>query len=480
MYHKRTHKFGIQVPKTWDEAVKLDDKNGNTLWQDAIRKEMNNVRIVFKVLNGEEAIPPTYKEIRCHMIFDMKMEDFRRKAWFVAGGHTTDAPHVVTYASFASRESVRISLTLAALNDLDFMMGDIENAYLAAPITEKVCTVLDPEFGDDAGKQALIVRALYGLNSAGAAFSNHLASCMDHLGWKPCLSDRDLWMKEETHPDDGVKYWAYILIYVDDILYVHHDPGTSLAHIDKYFKMKPGSIMEPTFYLGAKLKKTVMPTGVVDWGMRSSKYVQAAVQNVQEYLKENGDRKLKKKASAPFEETYRAAIDESPVLGPEVANYFQSQIGILRWWVELGWIDIITEVSMLSTFLCMPREVHLDAVYHLFAYLSLHHNARVVFDPTYPDVDMRALIKTDWKPMYGDVKEAIPPNAPVTRGKAIILRLFVDSDHAGEHFTRRSRTGFVIYLNMAPIVWFSKRQPTVESSVFGAEFVAMKNGIETT
>jgi hypothetical protein len=61
MYHKRTHKFGIQVPKTWDEAVKLDEVNGNTLWQDASRKEMNNVRIAFKVLNGEEAIPPTYQ-----------------------------------------------------------------------------------------------------------------------------------------------------------------------------------------------------------------------------------------------------------------------------------------------------------------------------------------------------------------------------------------------------------------------------------
>jgi hypothetical protein len=93
---------------------------------------------------------------------------------------------------------------------------------------------------------------------------------------------------------------------------------------------------------------------------------------------------------------------------------------------------------------------------------------------------MSAFIKTDWKPMYGDIKEAIPPNAPVTRGKAIYLRLFVDSDHAGEHFTRRSRTGVVIYLNMAPIVWFSKRQPTVESSKFGAEFVALNNGIETT
>jgi hypothetical protein len=51
---------------------------------------------------------------------------------------------------------------------------------------------------------------------------------------------------------------------------------------------------------------------------------------MQEYLKENGDRKLKKKASAPFEATYRAEIDESPVLGPKMANYFQSQIGILR------------------------------------------------------------------------------------------------------------------------------------------------------
>jgi hypothetical protein len=291
------------------------------------------------------------------------------------------------------------------------------------------------------------------------------------LGWKPCLADRDLWMKEETRPDDGVKYWAYILIYVDDILCVNHEPGTSLDHIDKYFKMKPGSIMEPTFNLGAKIKKTVMSNGVVDWGMSSSKYVQAAVQNVQEYLKENGDRKLKKNTSDPFEATYRAEIDESPVLGPEMANYFQSQIGILRWCVELGRIDIITEVSILSTFLCMPREGHLDAVYHLFAYPSLYHNARVVFDPTYPDVDMRAFIKTDWKPMYGDFKEAIPPNTPVTRGKSIGLRLFVDSDHTVEHFTRRSRIGFLIYLNMAPIVWFSKRQPTVESSVFGADFL---------
>jgi hypothetical protein len=319
---------------------------------------------------------------------------------------------------------------LAALNDLDDMMGDIENACLTVPLTDKVWTVLVPEFGENSGKRALILSALYGLKSAGAAFGSQLASCMDQLGWKPCLADRYLWMKEETHPDEGVKYWAYILIYVDDILCVHHDPGTSLAQIDKYFKMKPGSIMELTFYLGANLKKTVMSNGVVDWVVSSSKYFQAWVKNVQEYLKKNWDRKMMKKAYVPFEATYRAGIDESPVLGPEMANYFQSQIEILCLCVELGRIDIITEVSMLSTCLSLPREVHLDAVYHLFAYLSLHHKEMVVFDLTYPNIDMRAFIKTDGKPMYGEIKEAILSNAPITRGKVTDLRLFVYSDHA--------------------------------------------------
>jgi hypothetical protein len=73
----------------------------------------------------------------------------------------------------------------------------------------------------------------------------------------------------------------------------------------------------------------------------------------------------------------------------------------------------------------------------------------------------------------------ISSDAPVPHEKEVDLRLFVDSDHDGEKFTRASSNGFVIYLSMAPIVWFSKRQPTAESSVFGAEFVAMKNGIET-
>jgi hypothetical protein len=96
---------------------------------------------------------------------------------------------------------------------------------------------------------------------------------MKHLGWHPCRTDRDLWMKAETIPDSGVLYWAYILIYVDDILCVYNDPGSPLENLDEYFKMKEGSIQVSTLYVGAKLKKTVLRNGVVAWDMSSRKYV---------------------------------------------------------------------------------------------------------------------------------------------------------------------------------------------------------------
>ncbi len=104
------------------------------------------------------------------MIFDMKMEDFRQEARLVAGGHQTKAPATITYASVVSCETLHLDLTIVSLNDLEVKVGDVLNAYITAPVKEKMWTVLGSEFGHDAGKRAIIVRALYGLKSAGAAF----------------------------------------------------------------------------------------------------------------------------------------------------------------------------------------------------------------------------------------------------------------------------------------------------------------------
>jgi hypothetical protein len=83
--------------------------------------------------------------------------------------------------------------------------------------------------------------------------------------------------------------------------------------------------------------------------------------------------------------------------------------------------------------------------------------------------------------LWGDVKVAFPSNAPSPSGKDVDLMMFVDSDHAGEkrRTRRRSRTGFIIYRTLATITWYSKKQATIITSVFGAEFVAVKPGMET-
>jgi hypothetical protein len=478
-YWKRTHKFGIRIPHSVEEALRIDKENGDSLWQDAIQKEMTNVMVAFKFLGKGVEPPPGYQKIKCHMIFDVKLDGFKRKAREVADGHLTDPPATLTYASVVSRDTVRIALTMAALHDIEVKTADIQNAYLTAPCTEKVAVVCGPEFGIRQGETALVVRALYGLKSSGAAFRNHLASCMKHLGYKQCPADADLWMKPMVRPEDGFKYYAYVLLYVDDALVIHHDGMAALREIDYYFRMKPESMGNPDLYLGCKLRKFTMPNGVEAWVNSPSKYIQEAVKNVEEHIQKRYNATLPKKVTSPCPRDYRPELDISPVLDAEDSSYYQSQIGVLRWMVELGRVDIITEVSLLASQLAMPREGHLDAVFNIFGYLKIHHNYMLAFDPTYPEIDGRFNDGTDWKSFYGDVKEPMPPNMPEPRGKELIVRLFVDSDHAGDKLIRRSRTGFIVYLNMAPIIWYSKRQGTIESSVFGAEFVAMKVGIET-
>ena len=122
-------------------------------------------------------------------------ENFRRKARLVADGHKTDPPASVTYSTVVSRDSVRICLMLAALNDLDVKCADVENAYLNAPCREKYWTVAGPEFGIDEGKIFIICRALYGLKSSGAAYRSHLAKSLDEIGFKSSIADPDVWLR---------------------------------------------------------------------------------------------------------------------------------------------------------------------------------------------------------------------------------------------------------------------------------------------
>ena len=91
-------------------------------------------------------------------------------------------------------------------------MSDVQNAYLTAPCAEVFHTTLGAEFGEDAGKTAIIVQALCSLASAGASFRNHLADCMQHLGYTSCLTDPDLWYRPMVRPEDNYNYYSYVLL----------------------------------------------------------------------------------------------------------------------------------------------------------------------------------------------------------------------------------------------------------------------------
>jgi hypothetical protein len=250
--------------------------------------------------------------------------------------------------------------------------------------------------------------------------------------------------------------------------------------IGKYFELKEESAGKPKIYLGGHMQEVELENCTHAWAFGSLQYVRAAVSNVEDYLGTKG-LKLPSKAETPIQSIYRPELDVSPELSPAESAYYQSLIGILQWIVELGRIDICLEVSMMSSHLALPREGHLDQVLHIFAYLRKYHNSELVFDPTHQEVDEQAFERKDWTSSeYGHVSgnEELPPNIPTPQGFGFKVLARVDADHAGDSVTRKSRTGFLVYCNSAPIYWMSKKQTSIESSSFGSEFIAMKQCCE--
>ena len=143
---KMTHKYGIEISRDVEHAHEIDARNGNTMWRDALKKEMYNVGVAFEILDEGAHAPHGWKQVTRHLVWDVKM-DFTRKARWVLDGHKTPDPIGSTYAGVVSRENVRIALTYAALNDLDVFAADIWNAYLQALSSQKDYIICGPEFG---------------------------------------------------------------------------------------------------------------------------------------------------------------------------------------------------------------------------------------------------------------------------------------------------------------------------------------------
>jgi hypothetical protein len=124
-------------------------------------------------------------------------------------------------------------------------------------------------------------------------------------------------------------------------------------------------------------------------------YIRQAIQEVEREL-DLDNSYLPKKVQTPLSHNYRLELDFSNELDSQRTNYYQGLIGVLRWIVELGRIDIIVPVTMLSRYLVSPREGHLQQVNHIFAYLKQFNRAMIVFDDSEPSFDESAFHTCNW------------------------------------------------------------------------------------
>ena len=160
---------------------------------------------------------------------------------------------------------------------------------------------------------------------------------MRTLGYSSCNTDSHLWYKAVIHLDDGFGYYTYILLYIDDCLAIHHDTESILYELDRYFQMMKGSIVDPDMYLDNKLQQLKLNNNVTCRSMSSSKYVQDAVSTVEDYLHMSVHGCiLPKKVYVPWLTDDCAELNTSPEHDFKQANYYQSQIGVLRWIIALG------------------------------------------------------------------------------------------------------------------------------------------------
>jgi hypothetical protein len=371
------------------------------------------------------------------------------------------------------------------LNNMKVMTADIQNAYLTAPCREKIWCKAGREFeafGIQHNTPLLIVRALYGLKSSGAAFRAFCAEQLDKMNYHSTTGDPDVWIRPcvDSH---GNEFYEYMLVYVDDVMSISFDPEASINQLkDHGFTLKGGKAIEPESYVGAELAfKRLTIHDVNCWTLSTTKYIKHSIENLEERLaKLNRSIPHKKQCITPISHGYKPELDTSQELDADGVKMFQELIGELRWATEMGRVDILFELSVLSSYQASPRQGHLDQLLNIYGYLNHQPKITLYLDPTRMPVPANIFKDNahEFTEQYRDAAELIPHDMPKPRGESVRITAYVDSDHASNQTTRKSHTGYIIFINRAPILWYSKRQNTVETSTFGSEFLAMKTVTE--
>ena len=461
---KPIYMYGYQVPRSHDEAMMLDEENGNRLWYEAEQKELNQIDEYHVFDQHEKGYKPEgYKKITVHMVYAVK-HDGRRKARLVAGGHLTETPIDSVYSSVVTLRGTRLLTFIAELNDLETFCTDIGNAYLESYTKEKVYIVAGPEFGERQGHTLVIKRALYGLKTSGVRWHERFSDVLRDMGYFPSRAEPDIWMR------DMGDHYEYIGVYVDDLLIVSKNSKLILDMLINQYKFNLKGSGNIEFYLGCDYFRD--EHGVLCYAPR--KYIKKTVENYERIFK-----KKPKEYKSPLEKGDHPELDDSELLGIEEQKMYQSLIGSLQWAIQIGRFDLSVSVMTMSRFRAAPRRGHLDRVCRIIGYLSKMRHGVIRIRTSEPDYSSLPDKMCDWDyTCYHGSKEEIPKDIPSPRGKRVITTTFVDANLLHDLISGKAVTGILHMANKTPIDWFAKLQATVETATFGSEYVAARNATE--
>jgi hypothetical protein len=273
----------------------------------------------FKVLEKGDKMPEGYQLIPYHVIFDCKF-DFCQKAHLVAGGNFTEAPSPEDlYSGVVGMETIRYCMQVAAMNNLQVCPAHVGNAFLYGKTREKVYVIAGPEFGDDAGKQMIIDKGLYGLRTSGARFHEPLSAKLRNLGFVPSKADDDLWIRPQAD------HYEFIATYVDDLLVFSRDPNPIIDKIKDDYILK--GVGEPEYYLGADMEalNQEWQQDSVKSAISSKTYITRVTERIK--LLEGGN-------PLPNAAEYHAEPDTSPFASPIMATKYRGMIGSANWTLD--------------------------------------------------------------------------------------------------------------------------------------------------
>ena len=467
------YQHGFQVPKDYNDAMRLDKENGNTHWQDAMDLELTQIHEykVFKDTgkakfhNGKVVTPDGFQKIRVHFVYAVK-HDGRFKARLVADGHLTKEPVESIYSGVVSLRSLRMVVFLSQLNNLEIWGADVGNAYLEAYTDEKLCIMAGPEFKELQGHLLIMVKALYGTRSGGARWHDRLFDILQELKFKPSKADPDVWMR----PEPGGTCYEYIAVYVDDLAIAAKDPQAFCNELKKKYNLKLKGVGPLEYHLGCTYKKD--PDGTLAADPR--RYVNKILESYERMFKEKP-----RKSRPPLEEGDHPELDTSELCDEHQTKQFQTLIGQLQWLISLGRFDIAVHVMSLSRFRAQPRKGHLDRAKRIVGYLLFLPDGAIRFRIGEPDFSSLKDQEYDWtRTVYSGACEQIPHDIPKPLGKHVQTTHYVDANLHHDLATGKAVTAALHFLNQTPIDAYTKRQSTVETATYGSEFVAARTAVD--